>query len=368
MDMLYHLKEILSNHHLLDRSVPLHARYQLAFQLDGVREILEIEAPRVDDFTEVLSVEHGRVYALRMDLNTGVDNHKKPVVAGLILRGVLQGRIPRKNVDTLIDSGSFNSALALTYYSEKFGMNGIYVMSRYFPQDVVDILESPRFSVIRAPYKYDDAREREYYEHLVELLSHSDFRRNKFCLWHAKYGGEALYPLGREIARGVRHLDSSVSCVGSGSTLEGLQIAIQDHFIAQGSMHTARILVAEHELSPLFARFLPPDANKEGISLDHIVADSDFRQIEGLPHLVIGTHYDEINSRLSQKSINRVEGVIQYSDHDWKSMQNRLACSGIEIGNSSAANLSAAARLARQGNTVITIIFEPMREFYRELR
>ena len=344
--------------------------YATALKNPKIRELLEIEQPEITNLTETLHVENGgSVHAVRMDLNKGVDNHKKDIVAGLILRGVMKGRIPRSEIDTLIDGGNYNSASALKYYSKKFGMRGAYVMSRLFPQYVIDLLEGDDFQVIRAPRKYDHAREREFYEYLFELLKNPEFRKNKHCLWHAKYSGKAMYPLGREIAESLRIVpDYIVSCLGAGSTLEGLQLAIQDHFVESGS-RKPRIIVAEHELSPLFANFItyrrsagpPPQVRTHVKRTD---PESYLKHPE-LPHIVIGPHYDEINPLLSKDVIARIDEVIQYSEEDWMSMQKFLEAYRISVGNSSAANLAVATNLANLGSKVVTVLFEPFRDFYK---
>jgi len=367
MISLYELKDTLNESDLLDKRVPLKQRYASAMQNQKVRDFFDLETPPVTDLTEALEIENGgRVYAVRMDLNRDVDNHKKPVVAGLILRGVLRGRIPKEGIDTLIDGGNFNSAQAVKHYADRFGMNGIYVMSRFFPQHMIDQLESDNFKVMIAPHRYDNAREREFYEHLFELMQDREFRRNKFGLWHAKYGGEVMRPIGMEISAAFEEApDYVVSCLGAGSTLEGFQIAMQDYFRESGKI--PHIVLAEHELSPLFVKLLPTRlARSRPPSLEEVTIEEQYYQTEVVPHIVIGPHYDEINPLLSEDSIDRIESVVQYSEKDWKAMQQFLSARGLSVGNSSAANLSAATRLANEGHTVATVIFEPFREFYRK--
>ncbi len=82
-----------------------------------------------------------------------------------------------------------------------------------------------------------------------------------------------------------------------------------------------------------------------------------------LPHTVIGPHYEEINPLLSRESIKRVSGVIQFNEVQWQATQTFLAQKSISVGNSSAANVSVAWRLANQGQQVLTVVFEPFREF-----
>ena len=370
---LEEIRETLEQEDLMDEA-DLETRYCEAVQDRRVRELLEIETPEITDLTDLLQIENnGRLYAIRMDLNPGVDNHKKPVVAGLILMGVLKGRIPKKRIDTLIDGGNFNSAKALKYYAEKLGMKGVYVMSRLFPKHVTDLLESESFEVIRAPRRDDKSIEEEFYGYLVHQIGgNHEFRRNKYCLWHARDGGKAMYILGKEIARNLEKApDCVVSCIGAGSTLGGIQVAIRNYFALANSVRASRvsIAIAEHELSPLFARFIQ-STQSAGIpaavmdSMQEI--DPDFyEKVDELPHIVIGPHYQEINPLLPEYDIESIDSVVQFSEHSWMAMQKYLAQHNISVGNSSAANVAAAASLASQGKNVVTIIFEPFREFYK---
>lgn len=364
-NLLEELRNILDRNGLMTEKISLNECYEKAIKIPEVLKILDLELPPVTDLSEILGLKIHSVMAIRMDLNKGVNNHKKFVVAGLILRGVLMGFIPSKKRDTLIDGGNFNSASALKFYAKRFGMKGVYIMSYLFPDHIVNLLEGDDFTVIRVPHqhKYDRAREREFYDFLYQKMRDPKFKRNKFCLWHAKHGGEVEYPFGKELAKKLPALiNSSVSCLGAGSTLEGIQIPMQDLFTEYG-LNAPIIFLAEHELSPLLVKII----KKLDISRDiipHLINKDCYIDAPELPHLVIGPHYDEINPLLSKKSLERVSGIIQYSETDWQSTQEHLANhGGMSVGNSSAANISVAWRLADQGFKVITVIFEPKREF-----
>lgn len=41
---------------------------------------MEFALPPIEDISDKLPLTNGKVYAIRMDLNPGVDNHKKHVV------------------------------------------------------------------------------------------------------------------------------------------------------------------------------------------------------------------------------------------------------------------------------------------------
>lgn len=357
------LQAIVDDCGLSDRKIPFQERYAHALQVPEIRNVLDISVPQITDLSEVLSVQKGgKVLAIRMDLMSGVDNHKKVVVAGLILRGALRRKYIN-SVNTFIDGGNFNSAQAVKFYAERFGIEGMYVMSYLFPEIVFRKLRTEHFRIIIAPHKYDHAREREFYEYLFELMKDRHFSEGKLCLWHAKYGGEVMYPLGIEIAEQFKEPpDYTISCIGAGSTLIGVQYAIEDYF----SAHCIKSIVAEHELSPLMAKLRPILKAVDLEILRDASIHNDYTHVKGLPHIAIGPHYDELNPLLSQSVINRVDSVMMYTDKEWKAMQSFLEKQGMSVGNSSAANLCVATKLANTGHSVVTIIFEPFRDFYRK--
>jgi cysteine synthase len=365
MQTLQALVTELAGQGLLDRKIPLVYRYNQATRIKKVRDILNIDVPIISDWTECLNVRApGKVLSVRMDLNSGVDNHKKFVVAGLILRGVLTGKIPREGIDTLIDGGNYNSAKAVKWYAKRFGMKGIYVMSYLFPKSVIEQLESDDFTVLRAPHLREGALEREFYEFLYAKMRDRTFSHNKFCLWHAKYGGMVGYPFGMEIAKHLPSpIDCTVSCLGAGSTLEGIQFPIQD-YAERSRGQRVHMFIAEHELSPLFAQSIPVlELSRNNMPRMPVDADKYFH-VPQLPHLVIGPHYDEVNPLLSSESLSKVERIVQYSESDWQMTQQYLSDRGISVGNSSAANVNVAWRLANQGHRLLTVVFEPFRKFY----
>lgn len=360
MKKLYDLWGALVNAGLINTNDSLQMRYERAVKLPVIREILDLQTPQIYDWNDLLGITgDGRVLVVRMDLTPDINNHKKLVVGGLILRRVLQGYIPKAKIDTLIDGGNFNSASALRFYVRRFGLRGMYVMSYLFPSHITDFLEAEDFQVIQPPHKpeYEHAREREFYEFLFERMKDKAFRENKCCLWHAKYGGEVMYPFGREIARSIRMpINCTVSCLGAGSTLEGIQLAIADEL-------GTKTIIAEHELSPLFAKKFEVQAISDEVIPLGLADPGKYLVVPQLPHTVIGPHYDEINPLLPFAVIKRVSGVIQFNEAQWQATQAFLAQKGISIGNSSAANVSVAWRLANQGQRVLTLVFEPFREF-----
>ena len=371
--MLKQLESILKKENLIESKEGFESRYFSALQNKEIREILEIEKPIISNLTDILEIENGgELYAIRMDLNKGVDNHKKQIVAGLILKRIMQKRIPKKGIDTLIDGGNYNSAKALKYYVQKFGMKGIYIMSPLFLQkpSILKELESENFQIQIAPTIKDSPIEREFYNHLFKKMRNKTFNKNKICLWHAKYSGKAMYPLGKEIAKDFLEIpDHIVSCIGAGSTFEGIQLAMQDYYL-ENNLPSPSIIIGEHELSPLFAKFIkttPSQGSPKNLEdIRNLINPNYYKGVKGLPHLIIGPHYHEINPLISKESISRINEIYQYSNEDCISMQKYLENHKISVGNSSAANISVATNIANQGKNVLTIIFEPFRNFYKK--
>ncbi len=352
------------------------ARFREATCHPRVREILELDPPEVTELSGLLQLnDAGRVCAVRMDRYPGVGNLKKPVVAGLLLKGVLKGKIPKKGIDTLADGGSMNTALALKYYCGKYGLRGLYVMSRYFPPDVVQLLSDDTFEIVQAPASAEKYVEEEFYSHLFRLMKQRSFRKNKYCLWHGKYGGRVLVPLASETASDIKDApDYVVVSIGAGATLEFF-CAIVDRFLCQSGSQP-RIVVPEHIDSPIFSRFRPsesPAGLPAAVEDSELMADFDssafrFPPSNRLPHPVIGPHYESANPLMRPDLIERIEYVQQYSNDEWMRMSHYLECVGLPVGNSSAANISVATNLANQGYDVLTVICEPMRSFYKTTR
>jgi len=370
---LQELRDILSRANLTNRSESTFAgTFRAALDIPRVRTLIEWEVPKVTDLSQVLDLRHeGEVSAIRLDLLAGVGNLKKLVVAGLMLRGVIKERIPLAGVNTLTDAGNMNTGFALKYYCAKYGFRGHYIMSRLFPRDMVAMLQDAIFHVEQAPANDNLGVEEEFYRYLHKRVRDVEFRRNKHCLWHAKYGGDVLYPLGREVAQTLDTVpDYLVVSVGAGSTLTCLT-AIKAHFEENLGI-SPKIVVVEHNQSPIFAKFLPTSSptplpaqireNKCMSSFSPVA----FRKppTKRTPHFVIGPHYEKPNPLLSDRVIGQVDHVQQYTDREWMMMSHYLECQGTGIGNSSAAHVAVSAYLASKGYKVLTVIMEPMRSYY----
>ena len=328
-----------------------------------VRDILEIESPQIENLSDILEICKGRVLAVRLDKAYGITGFKKPVMASLILKRLIEavkrGHYNRK----WIDGGNVNSCLALAYFAEKFSGQAAYVMSRFFPDYVLDYImatSNNSIELIKAP---DLALgiERDFYQYLVKLVRTGHCYKDYQPLWHAKYSGEYTQFLGDELANRLNVCpDYIVTVVGAGSTLEGQAIPVKARFCG-----TPKIIVPEHTRSPLLS-LDGPTINAPNTARKEKYASDWFSQPPaGIPHYVIGPHYDEINPLIKKEVLSSIEDVFLYDDDDWKNMSYRCYNSGLPIGNSSATNLVAAKYLADTGSTVLTFIYEPFRSIYR---
>jgi cysteine synthase len=361
---LYDLKDVLEKEGLMDKGKSFDQRFIEAYKNPVIRDILEIEVPEISDLTEICEIENGGcLHAVRLDLTDVIDNHKKIVLAMLILSWTLKGKLPKERINTIIDGGSYNSALATLYYAQKFNMKSIFVMSRFFHEEAIRLLREKGMDVIIAPEKYEKSVEKEFYEYLVTLYKDRDYSRNKICFWHAKNGGHAVVPWGYEVAEKLdKEIDYILCGIGSGATLEGLMVPAKDYFESLGKK--LNIVAVEHELSSSFS-------GKHRIPLAELPLwireghdDLDYAELKGLDSLIIGPHIDEINTLIKQETVDKIDSAVYYTEREWEVTQQAILSKGISLGNSSAANLATAIKLANQGKKVVTVFFEPLRDFY----
>lgn len=330
---------------------------------DEVREILEIENPIIENISGILNLSKGSVYAIRHDKSYGLTGFKKPVIASLILKKLIEATKHNEINKKWIDGGNVNSALALAYFAKKFKGEATYIMSRFFPDFVLDYIKKiseNSINIIQAP-NLKLGVERDFYQFLLNLIRKNEEFKNYQPLWHAKFSGEYSSFLGDDILKDISfEPDYIVLVVGAGSTLEGQAIPIKLSFKSK-----PKIVVPEHYESSILKRLRPNIENINEISKNEKINSNWFTNPpKGLPHAVIGPHYDEINPLLKKWVIDLIDCVYMYDELNWKEMSLRCYENGLEIGNSSAANLYVAKELAEKGNTVLTFIYEPLRDIY----
>ncbi len=360
-ESVWDIEKLLDNKWLLHSKEPLITRYTTAVYDQEIIDAMEFALPPIEDISDKLPLSQGKVYALRMDLNPGVDNHKKHVVGWLILRNILDGFITEQHKKTLTDGGNFNSAKALRYYTEKFDLQWLYIMSRLFPDDIINFLKTDQFNIERAPKDLSVEIEREFYGYLyAKFQKDSSFRNSHIPLWHARHWWEVMKPFGEQIANALNFTpDYLVSGLWAWTSLEWVQMPIK-------ATTNAQIVIAENIESPLFAK-MKYTLDKADIPHEIKITDNRiFNKIEWVPHLVIGPHYDAINPLLSQTSQNQIDIIMQYDENNRQSISKYVRDKDMPVWNSTAANLACATTLANRWNIVMTIIYEPRRFFYEK--
>jgi len=332
---------------------------------ERIRELIDWRIPLVSDVSGLLAVTRGSVQSVRMDKLGEASNLKKPIVAGLIVLLAAGGRFARRGIRWLTDAGNMNTGYALRYYCRRFGLGAHYIMSRYFPDDVVALLREDGVIIEKAPPRVGVGIEREFYSHLFDRMRQAEFRRDKVCLWHAKNGGKVARVMARML---VDRLTSPptlmVVSLGSGASL---QMMIEVRRLVNQS---ATIIVVEHEDSPLLAgnglRWL--GADEIDLRWNYDIAECRARLRSSgstrIPHCVIGPHYEEVNPFLSDEDLREVNLVQLYSERQWPVWSSYLHEVGLDVGNSSAVHLMIAAHFANQGHNVLTMIAEPQRSYY----
>ncbi|MBM4065200.1 MAG: PLP-dependent lyase/thiolase [Planctomycetes bacterium] len=324
---------------------------------------LGVKPVRVDDVTNMLGLNRGRVFAIRWDITSGEMGFKQPVMSSLLLFHLWRRRTLLSNVQVLIDAGNVNTSLALTHLAASLDLRAEHILSRHFPEDIRSYMLKhghDSLTLIEAPPS-KTGKEREFYSFLLELMRDVTRRRTHLCLWHAKYSGVATRWMGEAFSESWQVMpDDIVLGLGSGSTLEGYAIPLKQRF-----NNTPRIVVAEHQHSPLVSG-KPVIAN---LFVNSDKQPQDFKEYrqsptDAIPHMVLGPHYDEINPLISGDGLAQISAVVRYSDLGWQEISLNCRLADMPIGNSSAANLAVARYLASQGRIVFTFIYEPLRDFY----
>jgi cysteine synthase len=327
--------------------------------------------PIIEYLSEIGDVKlNNGVSIARMDKLNGVFNHKKPIVGGLILKGIIEQSISPNSTKYLVDAGNMNTGYALRYYCEKFGFNGYYIMSSYFPEDMINRLKTNNFEIELAPKSSNLAIEKEFYYYLLSQFKKLSFRKDKHCLWHAKYSHEISILYGKKVAKKLSVLPKILVCgVGAGSTLAFL-ISIQD-YLYKNKKHESLIYIVEHESSPILQNRVKKRIVKD---IRYKIKDfkkrsntekKEFRELsQRVPHSVIGPHFEELNPFVNESMVSKINGVIVFNDKHWKIASQYLSDNGLPIGNSSVTNLDASIRLSQEGYSVFTIVYEPLRDYY----
>ncbi|MFC1475855.1 pyridoxal-phosphate dependent enzyme [Candidatus Zixiibacteriota bacterium] len=275
----------------------------------------------------------------------------------------MKTRKRKRPVRGIIDGGNVSTALALSHYAKRFNLEARIVMSGLFPKDVLKYVEEAtegHLKTIISP-RTGRGREREFYEYLCQVVLDRRQSKGFACLWHAKFGGRALRPMGEALASQMEEMpDAIVLSIGAGAALEGWALPIQERFGM-----SPMIIAVEHSICPL-VELGPKATSRVNVRPPRTYSTEWLRKPPpGIPHSVLGPHYDELNPCIRKQVLDRVNGVVRYTDDQWKQMASHCRAQGLSVGNSSAVNLLVARWLAAMGKSVLTFIYEPCREFYK---
>ncbi|MBK7689559.1 MAG: hypothetical protein IPJ31_00010 [Bacteroidetes bacterium] len=202
-DRLYKLVEKAINLKSGERYIKTKEIHSELLRNDEVREILEIEKPIIENISETLQLAKGSVHAVRLDESYGITGFKKPVVASLILKKLIESAKRNEYNRKWIDGGNVNSSLALAYFTKKFGGEATYIMSRFFPDYVLNYIKTVSensISIIQAP-NLELGVERDFYQYLLTLVRHDADFKDFQPLWHAKFSGEYSTFLGDDLIK-----------------------------------------------------------------------------------------------------------------------------------------------------------------------
>ena len=327
---------------------------------DDLSDLFCLNRPPVENLTDKLQLSNGRIYAIRFDQLPHQPSLKLPVIGGILSLFHSQGRLSPNT--TVVDAGNINTGLSIAHFARKLGFNTFYIMSRYFPADMLELVRSRGVQVHPAPCKRGVKIEREFYSFLWELSQDREFRNNKAFLWHAKYGNFVMRALGKLHAFENVTFNKIVTSVGSGSTLNYLQSLNRHH-----NDNRADTIICEHENATLFANKGISVRLSKSLKSGKVINPEHYGyrlpSNSRIPNSILGPHYEEINPFLGNIA-DAIESVVVFNDNDWINFDSGIFDKDA-VGNSSLANLSVAKEIAEEGNTVLTAILEPSREFYK---
>lgn len=330
-----------------------------------VRDVMELHVPEVVDLSSDLGISRGRIRAIRLDQYGGGLGHKLPVFGGLITYHLLAARWRGSCPSVFLDGGNISTGLALGFFAKRLDMSAVLVMSRYFPSDMREYVERESEGRVRTVVAPETRlpREREFYDYLVNVARKSSPANDVCCLWHAKYGGKVIEPLGTLLAEGLTDAPQDiVLTIGAGATLTGWALPICRRF-----GQTPRVVAAEHRACPLIEL---PECDIRSVNYSPHGHQIDWLREppKGIPHSVLGPHYDELNPLIPKNLLSGIGMVARYGDDQWKQMASKCRSLGMSLGNSSAVNLLVSQWLAEEGRDVLTFIHEPCRPYYVDRR
>ncbi len=346
--------------------------FDKASHVPEIKKFLEWDPLVLSDIAPISgSRSLNTVSSIRFDQQSNLPNLKKPIVSGLLLRGLLTGEL-NSRTELIMDGGNVNTGLALGYYAKKLDLKVEYIVSRYFLDEMVAVLEAPHVSVTKAPPSPDLGLEEEFYIFLRERFIAFRRKQNIFATWHAKRCFFAAKMYSRHIASSFTSSpDAIVTAVGSGATL-----ALCYHLtkqLAQKFKKQISVVVAEPELSPIYAKTCKV---RPAETLNKVVENLSFSSSatqwgakkhwsKRLPHLILGPHYEKANPLMPKKIENSISYVQVYTQQQFEQFASAAETHNLLLGNTSLANILVAEALRSEGSNVLTFALEPFRSYTR---
>jgi cysteine synthase len=208
------------------------------FMRPRVQGLLGIKEPKMADYSRTLDLLLGSVYGLEFRSMGPSGSHKDLMIASLFSMNMMAGAFDGRKIDTLVDSGIFNSMLATKSLCTRFGFNGVYYIPEGFPEKLINSVRGYNFDVVEVPMPEDlsgvENKAVVYRELLKRFHKDKDFAERALYLGHAELGYFSTYPYGRAFAesmkvKGVRP-DIFLTGMGAGTTAIGIGEPLQDAF------------------------------------------------------------------------------------------------------------------------------------------
>ncbi|HIP33753.1 MAG TPA: hypothetical protein EYG89_03265 [Bacteroidia bacterium] len=360
--------ELLSNTEIYKTMDTVKERLKFLLSDEYIKNKILWILPKIIDVSDKLglSSKEGKVYALSFPEIDSSIHLKTPIFAGLFLLQVINGKISNKT-KTITEAGGINTGYGLKKIIDIFNLKGKFYTSRYLPEELFCDISSENMEIIKSKENNALGIEEEFYMEFVQSFKKLRLNGDIAPLWHVKNSFIIAEILAEDILENNPHMldniDSYVSGVGSGASLSILS-KLKEH-----TNKNIEIIIAEHEKTPIFWNTSTRNELDElETNTSHEILKTHFIDVKNkrIPHIVYGPHYEKINNKIPSKYLEKISGVSLYSDNEWKDISITLEKEGMLIGNSSAANLAIAKKIALTGKNSLTFIYETKRDYIRK--
>lgn len=329
-----------------------------------VQQLLSLNNAKISDISRYLGLEDGKVWGLELREMGPTNSHKDLMIASLILARLMTRGLPKEEMDTITDAGFFNSALATRFYSEHFGLRGAYFIQETTPKRLIDRLEAPHFEVNLVSNKgtSHDQKNATYKALLKRFHQDQDFKRRTYHLGHAELGNFVTSPIGKRFAQLFREReikpDIFISPIGAATTIMGLGEPLQDELGLE-------LAVGE------YAEFTPV-LEKLGLRGERIteypesITSKEKEKVTDRNNRIRGviSRQIELNPFVPEDFWARISHAYQLDPSIDTALLYHLHNEGYDVGITTAGTMAMAAKVAREGKTVVVPIFEKFRDYH----